>query len=174
MSRKSKLRDERQKATSAPKEPRQAKPRVCDDPLTTLAETMRPAHRKFAEGVLAGRGGAKAAIDAGFAATSAKSIAHRLLRREDVRQYIHLAQREQAVASRASLAALVDRLWRTVTDANASVRAQEQALRHLVRIKTAGGAVSEGPAGRVDDDGLGLTDAKARQIEAQLLGVRRP
>lgn len=172
MTRKAKLKppaDGRQKATNAHKEP---KPRKCDDELTTLAETMRPAHRRFAEGIIAGQTGARAAAAAGFSSTSARSIAHRLLRREDVRRYIRLAQRELAVAARVNLPALIDRLWRTVTDENAQVRAKEQALRHLVRILTHRGGI--GDAGDdEDDDDMGLTAGKVAIIEAEILGVRR-
>jgi len=175
MSRTSKKRDERQKATNAPRdrpEPKK-KPVKCDDPLTLLAEAMRPAHRRFAEGILAGQLGAKAALAAGFSETSARSAAYKLLRREDIRRYIRLAQREQAIAARVNLPAIVDRLWRTVTDENATVRAKEAAMKQLVRIVLAG----QGRGGVLDDDddddGAGLTDAKGRRIEADIMGVRQ-
>lgn len=163
-------KDGRQKTTTAQSPPKERK---CDDELTTLAETMRPAHRLFAEGVLEGKGGAKAATAAGFSQASARGIAYKLMRRDDVRRYIRLSQRELAVAARVTLPALVERLWRTVTDANASARLKEQALKHLVRILVArpgrGGAELDDDG----DDGQGLTDGKVALIEARLLGVRR-
>lgn len=141
--------------------------------MTLLAEKMRPAHRRFAEAVLAGHPGARAAIEAGFAATSARSLAYRLLRREDVRRYIHLAQREQAIAARVTIQALVDRLWRTVTDESSGAKARELAMRHLVRIMVARGRGTGQAEAVGEDDGLGLTDEKAARIEAEILGVRR-
>jgi len=170
MSRKGKKRNERQKPTSAPPPAKPAKPRKCDDELTLLAEAMRPAHRRFVDAVLEGRTAAAAAVAAGFSRNSARSIAWRLLRREDVRRYIRLVQREQAVAGRVSLDALIERLWRTVTDENATARLKEQALKHLVRIFVARsrGDADEGSA----EDG-DLTDAKLEALEAGVLGVRR-
>lgn len=167
-------RDERQKATNAqaaPAEPK-GKPRKCDDELTLLVESMKPRHRRFADGVLGGQLGSKAAVAAGFSETSARSIAYRLLRREDVRRYLHLARREMAVAARANLAAIVHRLWSTVTDANATARAKESAMKHLVRIVLADRRGGADPGDDGEDDGLGLTDEKARTIEARILGVR--
>lgn len=169
MSRASKKRDGRQKPTSAPATPKPAKVRKCDDELTTLAEAMRPAHRRFVDAVLAGRTAAAAAVAAGFSPPSARSIAWRLLRREDVRRYIRLAQREQAVAARVSIDALVERLWRTVTDENATARSKEQALKHLVRIFVARSRGDEDERG--EDDGE-LTDARLVELEAAVLGVR--
>jgi hypothetical protein len=87
-----------------------------------------------------------------------------------VRRYIHQAQREEAVAARVTAAALIDRLWRTVTDANASKKEREAATAHLVRMFMARRTAS-GPG--VEDDGRGLTDQKAAEIEAGILGVRR-
>ena len=160
--------DGQQKTTNAPVK---ARTRKCDDELTTLTEEMRPAHRRFAELVLAGQLGAKAAVGAGFSAASARSIAYRLLRREDVRRLIRLSQRELAVAARVTMPALVDRLWRTVTDESATARAKEAAMKHLVRILIAG------PRGLGEDaaqgDELGLTDEKALTIEARIITGRR-
>ncbi len=136
---------------------------------------MLPRHRRFVQAIAAGRTGAAAAIDAGFSSTSARSIAYRLMRREDIRRYIRLVQHEQAVAGRVSLEALIDRLWRTVTDENASAHAKSDAMRHLVRIFVVARAVAGGdPEGRGEgDDGLGLTDEKARLVEDRILGVKR-
>ena len=171
MSRRTKKRDERQKQTSAPPVgPKPPKARKCDDELTTIAEAMRPAHRRFADAVLAGRTAAAAAVAAGFSQASARSIAWRLLRRDDVRRYIRLVQREEAVASRVSIDALVERLWRTVTDENATARLKEQALKHLVRIFV---ARSRGPEDEGATDGGELTDARLAELEAGILGVRR-
>lgn len=173
MSRKSK-RDGRQKATTAPSVKPKPAVRVCDDELTTLAETMLPRTRAFCVGVLAGQTGAKAAAGAGYSESSARSIAWRLLRREDVRRYLRLAQREAAVSSRVTIAAVVERLWRTVTDTNASTRARDMAMNHLVRIVVAGQrAQPKTGEGDDADDGLGLTNEKVAIIEARLLGVRR-
>ncbi|MBL9102152.1 MAG: terminase small subunit [Myxococcales bacterium] len=173
MSRKGKR--ERQKATKAPATPESqqaaSKDRRCDDELTKIAETMQPRHRRFADGILEGKLGAKAAAAAGFSPASARSIAYRLLRREDVRRYIRLAQREQSVAARVTLAAVVDRLWRTVTDANATVRAKEAAMKHLVRIMVSrrepdNAAAPAGAGGELTADRIAL-------IEAKILGVRQ-
>jgi phage terminase small subunit len=170
VSRKGKKRDERQKATSTPPSP---KVRRCDDELTTLAEQLRPAHRRFADGYLAGQPGARAAADAGFSEASARSIAYRLLRRPDVRRYIHLAQREHAVASRVTIDAIVDRLWRTVTDEAATAKSKDLAMRHLVRIMVARGRGAGGEDDVDPSDGRGLTDEKAAKIESMILGVKR-
>jgi hypothetical protein len=181
-------RGKRQKATKPPIAPVVATPaskvRRCDDELTKLAEAMRPAHRRFAEGILGGKLGARAAIDAGFSATSARGIAYRLLKREDVRRYIRLAQREQAVDARVTLAAIVDRLWATVTDEITTAKAKAAAMRLLVRLTVARlrgaedqdsdpGAAPTPSLVAAADDGLGLTDEKAILIEARILGVRR-
>lgn len=171
MSRRSK-KEGRQKATNAPATV--PKGRACDDRLTLLTESMRPRVRAFCANMLAGQTGARAAAAAGYSETSARSIAYRLLRREDVREYLRLAQREAAVAARVTISAVVERLWRTVTDENATVRAREAAMKHLVRIVIAG---QRGGAGGSeddeDDDGRGLTDDKVALIEARILGVRR-
>lgn len=172
VSRKSKRDRERQKATNgAPAAPRAPKQRKCDDELTLLAETMRPAHRRFAEGILAGQLGAKAAVAAGFAETSARGRAYHLLRREDVRRYIRLSQREEAVYARVTLAALTDRLWQTITDSNETQRAREAALKLLTRLLIARGKGGESVDESVRTTGRGITDQVRSELEIEVLGV---
>ena len=127
----------------------------------------------FAENILAGQLGAKAAAAAGFSATSANDRAWRLLRREDVRKYIRLSQRENAVAARVTLDALTDRLWRTVTDDNATQRSREVALKLLTRLliaRSKGGEVADAERSAMAT-GRGITDQVRSELEIEVLGV---
>jgi hypothetical protein len=143
----------------------------CDDELTVIASKLRPQHRKFADLILEGRTGSQAVEGAGFRAADLRSAATRILRREDVRRYIRLTQREVAISNRVTLDALVTHLWTTARDPQALPKVKAAALAHLVRIFTAGGnqiAVEK------TTPGTGLSDELVVQLEAKLLGIRQP
>jgi hypothetical protein len=137
-----------------------------------VVERMRPSHRIFADAILRGERGTAAAELAGFSPAFSKSQAVRLLRREDVRRYIHLHQEEAGRASRVSLATLIDRLFRLTCDPTVAPKRQDLAMAQLVRIFTVA-AGSPGPH-RHEPTGAqsgGLTEEVVGTIEAQILGV---
>lgn len=147
--------------------------RQCDDELTVIASKLRPKHRLFADLILEGRTGSEAVEAAGFRAADLRSAATRILRREDVRRYIRLTQKEVAVAHRVTLDALVTHLWTTARDPQVAPKVKAAALTHLVRIFTAGNLIPK-PTGEVPKDGAGLSDDLITTLEAQLLGIRQP
>lgn len=145
--------------------------RQCDDELTVLASSLRPQHRLFADLILEGRTGSQAVEGAGFRAGDLRSAATRILRREDVRRYIRLTQREVAVAHRVTLDALVTHLWVQARDPQTPQKEKSAALTHLVRIFTA--ATGNQPATTTATAPVtGLSDDIVGQLEAQLLGIR--
>lgn len=146
--------------------------RQCDDELTVIASKLRPKHRKFADLILEGKTGSEAVEAAGFRAADLRSAATRILRREDVRRYIHLTQKEVAVAHRVTLDALVTHLWTTARDPAAAPKVKAAALAHLVRIFTAGHQPAVDKPAMVNNPGL--SGDLIHSIEVQLLGVRQP
>lgn len=159
-------------APAKPPAPTGLSGRPCDDPLTLVVERMRPSHRIFADAILRGERGTAAAELAGFSPAFSKSQAVRLLRRPDVRRYIHLHQEEAGRASRVSLATLVDRLFSLTCDPTVNPKRQDLAMAQLVRIFTAA-AGPPGPhrPGTPTATAAGLTEEVVGTIEAQILGV---
>lgn len=153
--------------TPAPNPPKlSASGRPCDDELTLLAEGMRPSHLKFAQLYLEGKMGTKATLGAGF---KDRKTGWALLRRDDVRRYIQLMQREAAVASRVSLSTLIDHLWRIVADPTIQQRRRDSAILQLSRILTAG-TVRPSPES-ASQDPTGLDVSSVASIEARILGL---
>lgn len=145
--------------------------RQCDDELTVLASKLRPKHRMFADLILQGRTGCEAVQAAGFRASDVRSAATRILRREDVRRYIRLSQKEVAIATRVTRDALVTHLWEISRDPKTNQKVKGAALTHLVRIFTATGNHTEKPAPGAQ---AGLTPDLINTLESQFLGIRQP
>ncbi len=131
----------------------------------TTTDTLSAIEQRFADGIIAGKGKASAAVDAGYSAKSAANIAWRLLKKPKIAQYI--AARRKGAADRAELseAYVLRRLMEIESGEKNStaVRALELIGKHLGMFPER--TIVADPANRGTDD---LT--KRREIVRKKLG----
>lgn len=148
----------------------------CEDELFALKESMFAAHIRFSDLYLQGYKGSEAALKSGAPEASAKNWAYRVLRREDVRKYIHLQRQLANRTSHVTLATIREKLFRQWCDPSQSATQRNSARDQLIRVMLAGTQetpefLGDRQPGHYAPSQKGLTQNIVDQIKVQLLGI---